>query len=261
MKQQYSGATFSKTAPYYDVIYGGRNTEHDARIIIRHLSYALSHIKHPRLLDLGCGTGAHDVEFWRGGYDVTGVDKSDAMIREAEKKAAAAHANISYVTRDFLSYAPAVRYDAAVSLFDVLSYMTTNEQVTAYFSAVSTLLKPNGVFMFDCWYGPGVLLSQPKIIKRSYQSADFTVIRTKTPSVSYENNTVTVRHALTIEKEGKAVSRFREDHILRYFFYPEIKQFAEKAGLRITSWGLLDFPLRKAPPASWSVYFAARKMP
>lgn len=261
MNQQYSNAIFSKTAPYYDVIYGGRNVENNARIIISHLPHALSRIKNPRLLDLGCGTGAHDIEFWRHGYDVTGVDKSAAMIAEAKTKAAAAHAEISYVTHDFLSYTPTVHYDAAVSLFDVLSYMTTNEQVTKYFSAVSKLLKPRGVFMFDCWYGPGVLLSQPKIIKQSYQSTGFTVTRTKTPSVSYETNTVTVRHTLKIQKKGRVTSRFREDHVLRYFFYPEIKGYAEKAGLNITSWGLLDFPLRKAPPSSWSVFFVAQKTP
>ncbi len=261
MKQKRADAVFSKTAPYYDIIYSGRNVKNDTRIIINHLDGALSHTKTPRLLDLGCGTGTHDIEFWRHGYDVTGIDRSAAMIAEAKKKAAAAHAKISYVTHNFLSYTPAVRYDAAVSLFDVLSYITTNEQVTKYFSAVSTLLKPHGVFMFDCWYGPGVLLSQPKIIKQSYQSSGFSVTRTKTPSVSYENNTVTVRHALKIQKRGRVASSFREDHVLRYFFYPEIKQYAEKAGLRITSWGLLDFPLRKAPPSSWSVFFVAQKAP
>ncbi len=259
MNHQHPNTVFSKTAPYYDVIYGGRNTDQDARIIINHLSRTLSHTKHPRLLDLGCGTGAHDIEFWRHGYRVTGVDRSAAMIAEAKKKAAAAQADISYVTRDFLSYVPAVRYDAAVSLFDVLSYMTTNEQVTKYFSAAAALLKPHGVFIFDCWYGPGVLLSQPKIIRQSYQSGNVTVIRTKTPVVSYETNTVTVHHALNIQRAGKAPGRFSEDHVLRYFFYPEIVQYAKQAGLTVTSWGLLDFPLRKAPPQSWSVFFITQK--
>jgi len=259
MNQQRPNAVFSKTAPYYDVIYGGRNVKRDARIIISHLSQSFSHTKHPRLLDLGCGTGAHDIEFWRHGYNVTGIDKSAAMIAEAKRKATSAHAEISYITLDFLSYAPAVRYDAAVSLFDVLSYMTTNAQVTKYFSAVSALLKPRGVFMFDCWYGPGVLLSKPGIIRQSYRSSDVTVARVKTPIVSYETNTVTVRHTLNIQKAGKKTGRFREDHVLRYFFYPEIEQYAQQAGFTITSWGLLDFPLRKAPQESWSVFFVAQK--
>lgn len=258
-RTQANADAFSKTAPFYDVIYGGRAAENDTRLIVRHLRSPLTQKRQLSLVNLGCGTGMHDLEFWRKGFNVTGVDWSPAMIAEAIKKAKAAKAPIRYVTENILTYAPPARHDAAVSLFDVLSYMTTNKQVEKYFSTVSRLLKPGGVFMFDCWYGPGVLLSQPKIITQTYTSGDLAVMRTKTPVISCESNTVSVQHSLKIMQKNKKTKQIEERHVLRYFFYPEIMCFAEQAGLKITSWGLLDFPLRPAHESSWSVYFIAQK--
>lgn len=251
---------FSKTAPYYDVMYGGRNIVHDCNLITKHLDNALAPSACRTLLNLGSGTGTHDLEFWRRGIDVTGVDRAAAMTAVAKKKAAAQRAKIAYITGDILSFTSEKKYDAVVSLFDVLSYMTTDKQVERYFTVASEALKPKGVFMFDCWYGPGVILSQPKIMKQSYRAFGVSITRTKTPTISYEHNTVNVHHALEIHtKEGK-VTHTNETHVLRYFFNTEIIGFASRAGLNILSWGALDYPLRKTNPSLWSVYFIAKKI-
>jgi len=41
-----------------------------------------------RILDLGCGTGRHAIEFARRGFDVTGVDFSEAMLTRARERGA-----------------------------------------------------------------------------------------------------------------------------------------------------------------------------
>src|SRR5205814_7072190 len=41
-----------------------------------------------RVLDLGCGTGGHAIPLARRGYDVVGVDRSEAMLARAADKAA-----------------------------------------------------------------------------------------------------------------------------------------------------------------------------
>jgi predicted TPR repeat methyltransferase len=41
--------------------------------------------RHARILDLGCGTGLSSLLFFEQGYDVTGIDGVDAMVRRARK--------------------------------------------------------------------------------------------------------------------------------------------------------------------------------
>lgn len=252
--------TFSKTAPYYDIVYGKRNTTQDCDTIVRHLNHELEPHICRTLLDLGSGTGTHDLEFWRQGIDVTGIDRAAEMTAIAKKKAAAQHAKITYLTRDILSFSTEKKYDAAVSLFDVLSYMTTDEQVEQYFNVASKALRPKGVFMFDCWYGPGVLLSKPQIVKQTYHTPKVSITRIKTPKVSYEHNTVTVHQSLKVHNKDGEITHANETHTLRYFFNPEIIGFASRAGLKILSWGSLAYPLHKTDVPSWSVYFIAKKV-
>ena len=42
-------------------------------------------IKKAKILDLGCGTGLSSVEFFKKGYEITGIDITPKMIEEAKK--------------------------------------------------------------------------------------------------------------------------------------------------------------------------------
>lgn len=258
-RKKTNNGVFTKTAPYYDAMYASRNIENNALLMAKLLRKLLPRARRPTLLDLGCGTGSYALAFARLGYQVTGVDKSSNMIRVAKTKADKAKMAISYVVSDILTYNKTGQFDAVVSLFDVLSYMTTNRDVTRFFNIAAKRLKPGGVLIFDCWHGPGVLSSQPKNMTQSYDTPEFSIVRKKTPTLMRPTNTVLVHHALTIRPKKGAIHHVSEDHVLRYFFYPEITAFASQAGLRIISWGELGVPLRKASITSWSVYFIAQK--
>ncbi len=252
---------FTKTAPYYDAIYASRNIKKNTFLMAKLLQKLLPDIQHPTLLDLGCGTGSYALAFARLGYEVTGVDKSANMIHIARTKADKAKAAISYVVSDILTYNKTGQFDSVVSLFDVLSYMTTDRDATRFFKTAAKQLRPGGVFIFDCWHGPGVLSSKPKNMTQSYNTPEFSITRKKTPSLTRLTNTVHVHHSLTIQPKNGPVRRVSEDHVLRYYFFPEIAAFASRVGLQIISWGELGVPLRKAGLTSWSVYFVAQKKP
>lgn len=251
---------FTKTAPYYDAIYAGRNIESNTRLITTLLRQLLPNDKQRTLLDLGCGTGSYTHAFARLGHKVTGVDRSKNMIRVAKSKASKIETAPTFVVSDILSYNKKGQFDSVVSLFDVLSYMITDHDTTRFFNTVSSQLKPGGVFIFDCWHGPGILSSKPINMTQSYKTSEFSIIRKKTPTLIRLTNTVRVHHALTIRSKNGLVRRISEDHVLRYYFYPEIVSFASQAGLRIMSWGELGVPLQKATKASWSVYYIAKKI-
>ena len=69
-------------APFYDLDFGG--SEDDVLMIEQFAARCDSPI-----LELGCGTGRLLVPLARKGYDVTGVDVSEAMLGRAQRKVAA----------------------------------------------------------------------------------------------------------------------------------------------------------------------------
>jgi SAM-dependent methyltransferase len=102
-----------------------------------------------RLLDLGCGTGAHTVGFRDAGWDVTGLDLSDDMLSHARKRGLA-------VVRGNATALPFEDggFDAVVSLWT----HTDVDDFAAAVSEAARVLRPGGPFVYvglhPCFVGP-----------------------------------------------------------------------------------------------------------
>ena len=81
--------------------------------LARHLP--LPGYKH--ILDLGCGQGRHALELARRTYQVTGLDRDEAAITLAKRRAREAKQDIVYVVGDML------RLDELPSEFDAVISM------------------------------------------------------------------------------------------------------------------------------------------
>ena len=79
---------FEQYAPWYDLLYQDKDYASETSFVDEQLR------RHGAgtgtLLDLGCGTGVHAVEFARKGWTVTGIDLSPDMIRRADARRAEA---------------------------------------------------------------------------------------------------------------------------------------------------------------------------
>ena len=95
--------------------------------MIKELTFKQLAKKDIRILDLGCGTGRHLRLFDREGYNVTGVDNSNAMIQKANKNTANAH----LVQGDFLksSLFKSRRFTHIVCLFFTIYYINNPKQL------------------------------------------------------------------------------------------------------------------------------------
>ncbi len=100
------------------------------------------------ILEIGCGTGSMTKMLYEHGYDVTGVDASEAMLEQARQKlgpsARLVHARLPEPeTPDF------GLHDAAICCFDVVNYFVEDGQLEGAFIQIRQGLRPGGLFIFD----------------------------------------------------------------------------------------------------------------
>src|SRR5438132_2099798 len=100
------------------------------------------------VVDLGCGSGLWAEQLIKRGYEVLGIDISDAMIRLARQRAPQAEFRGSSL---FQADIPTCR--AVTSLGECISYLfdttTDNRKLKQLFRRVYAALAPGGVFVFD----------------------------------------------------------------------------------------------------------------
>ncbi len=136
--------SFGDYSYYYNLIYGDKDYYQEAVKVKKILHTYGEDIKD--LMVFGCGTGNHDRELCKLGFNCQGIDLSEQMICEAQKASAKEALNIKYEVADIRSYHPERKYDAVISLFHVVSYLNSNKDVTDAFRVARKCLNEGGCF-------------------------------------------------------------------------------------------------------------------
>ncbi|MEM1523655.1 MAG: methyltransferase domain-containing protein [Thermofilaceae archaeon] len=142
-------------ALYYDLLYSHRDVAAEVDFLER-MFREHSRVEVKRVLDVGCGTGIHSVELARRGYTVLGVDLSEAMISQAKAKTAGLE-NVSFMVADARRLELPCKFDAAIAMYGVISYFTSDEDALSFLRSVRGVLREGGCFIFDTWNALGVL--------------------------------------------------------------------------------------------------------
>jgi SAM-dependent methyltransferase len=185
------------------------------------------------ILDLGCGTGSHALILAKRGFCVTGVDRSAHMLEIAGKKARAEKLDITFIQQDIsqLKLEPGTSFDAVISMFAVIGYLTENHQLAQTFGNIRRCLQPGGVFLFDCWYGSAVLSQRPGNRVHTYTGEDnHRVLRLVTPEPVALEQVVNIHYQVLEIKDHRVLKETSETHRMRYFFPMEIRYFLQTAG-------------------------------
>lgn len=212
-----------------------------------------------RVLDLGCGTGGHAIELAARGYDVVGIDRSPSMLELATTKAAARGVDPLFLSADVRSLALGERFDAVISMFAVVGYQHSDEDVSAMFDVVNLHLSDGGLFVFDVWFGPAVMKIRPsdRILVKS--EGDIDIVRISSGGLQGETDLCDVHMGVWEVKGGELFSHTSETHTMRSFFIEPLKAFLSSAGLELTRIG--SFPEIDLPPTdeTWNVVAVATK--
>ncbi len=207
-----------------------------------------------RVLDLGCGTGRHAVEFAARGFDVTGVDFSEAMLNRARKRAYDGNGSLTFVQGDARTYRSAATFDAVLMNFNVLGYMNSNDDLIGALATARANLRDGGVFVADFWYGPAVVADPPGERMREIVAGDSKFLRYSrgTHEADHQRIRIAIR---VIELKGDRVQADSEEvHGMRYFFPLELDIALRSHGFRVAA--LTGYP-DVDQPASTREWMAA----
>lgn len=109
------------------------------RLILNHLP------PQAKILDVACGTGHVSSLLVKEGYQVTGLDGSEAMLRYARENAPQA----DFLLLDARAFNLPPVYDGAISTFDSLNHILSLAELETAFRNILAALKPGGWFFFD----------------------------------------------------------------------------------------------------------------
>jgi len=248
-------SVFANYSKYYNLLYKDKDYEAEAKYIETLIKKSSVNAK--TILELGCGTGKHAKILSGEGFKVHGIDLSETMLNEAYKLQ---NENLTFEQGDVRTFSTDNMFDVVISLFHVINYQITNEDLISYFKTAHKHLKPGGVFIFDCWYGPAVLAERPESRVKEIENSEIKVIRKAEPVLYPNKNAVDVNYDIEItDKKSGNIEKISETHKVRYLFKPEILMFMELCGFKYLN--SEEWLTSKEPGFdTWGVCFACEKI-
>jgi SAM-dependent methyltransferase len=132
-------------SPYYHLLYFDRN-ETEARAFIDTLITTLNPAPGSRMLDIACGKGRHSLVLAEKGFDVTGIDISPYMIREASTLS---HDKLEFFVHDMRLPYRINYYHFAFNFFTSFGYFNTRREHEDALRTMSNALLPQGLLVID----------------------------------------------------------------------------------------------------------------
>ncbi len=176
MKQWYE-KLFENYAKTYDKETFTQGTSGECDFIEKEID----HDNTTKILDVGCGTGRHSIELAKRGYEVTGIDLSEAQLRRAGEKASALSLQIQFKKHDARMPHFVNRFDLVIMLCEGgFPLMETDEMNFKILDNAATALKPSGKLIFTTLNGLFPLFHSVK---------EFHDAETKEGVATYKDNT------------------------------------------------------------------------
>ena len=243
---------FNNYSNYYDFFYEDKEYQKETDYIVNLLKkYEISK---GDILEFGSGTGKHGYLLCERGYNVHGIELSSDMVAKAKT-----HSKFTCQQGDIAKVRLDKSFDAVISLFHVISYQTSNNQIKSVFENASNHLSTGGLFIFDIWYSPAVHYQQPSVRVKRFKNDEFSIVRVAEPDYYPNENLVDVNYNFFVKNlYDSSTIQFKETHSMRHFSIPEIDILAEIYGFqRIDA---QEFLTKKSPSENtWGVCVTLKK--
>jgi SAM-dependent methyltransferase len=250
---------FLDYSKYYDVIYKDKDYKGETAFILKHLDKFSS--RRSNLLSLGCGTCSYELLMAIKGYRIVGIDRSAEMLKVAAEKIKKAQleSKIKIYQKDVQKFEFEEKFDSAFAMFNIVGYQTKNEEFKAMLKNVNKVLKPGGIFMFDCWYMPAVLKDRPVDRVKEIKIGKRRIIRLTKSRLNETGNPIEITFKVLEVENKRLLSETEETHCMRYWSLPELTYFLNNTGFEVVK--TCDFMNENSEISenNWNIFVVARK--
>ena len=130
----------------YELVYQDRDEQEAAELV--DLITEVTGLDAGRVLDVGCGRGRHAVEFADRGFDVTGLDLSEASLEAASHRAETHGVSLRLIRGDMRDPLPEA-FDLVVNLFTAFGYFEVSAEHQRAVDAMAGSLDRDGWLVQD----------------------------------------------------------------------------------------------------------------
>ena len=246
---------FNQYARFYDALYREKDYVGEVDYLERLFKQFASQPVHT-ILDLGCGSGGHSVLLAERSYRVVGVDRSAEMLAVARQKSRGG--NPEFIQSSLTEIALDRQFDAAISMFAVMSYITENDDLLRAFQKIRKHLRPGGLFFFDAWFGPAVLAERPADRYKIVENGSERIIRFAHPQMDVLTHKVIVNYKVIHLLGEKVVEELDESHPMRFFFPREVEFYLQSCGFELLSMHTFMEETRLLTEHEWNMAVVAR---
>lgn len=242
-----------KYAKYYDLFNEGKDYEKECDFLEEIFKKFGGEVK--TILNLGCGTGMHDLELSKRGYEMTGLDLSEEMIKIAKKRCP----EINFIVGDMSNFNIDKKFDAVICMFSSLGYLIEDKQIEDFLKSVKKHLNKNGLLIIDCWNGLGVLHELPSSREKIVELNGLKIIRKSFPNLDIKQNIIDVRFNIKVLKDESLIKEYEEMNKVRFFFPKELERYMNNEGFELIYLCPLYNLDKRLTEKDWNMMLVAKK--
>jgi SAM-dependent methyltransferase len=181
-----------------------------------------------KVLDLCCGQGRHSLELARRGFQVVGVDLSEALLYAARKRAESEGLSVTFLQCDMREIDFADEFDAVINMFTSFGYLESEAEDEKVLGKVAQALKSGGKFLLD-------VVNRDRLVRdfqaREWHAADEGWLVLEERTFDHLSGRMETRW-VCVARDGVRYERLSS---VRLYTTSELRTMLERAGLKVTN--------------------------
>jgi 2-polyprenyl-3-methyl-5-hydroxy-6-metoxy-1,4-benzoquinol methylase len=198
-----------------------------------------------KILDVGCGIGAHAKELADKGYECVGVDANPAMIRYAKGR----YRGIEFHVQRMQNLRVWGKFDALICIGNIIAFNRSNKEVMQTFGNFNRHLRKGGLLILSTLNPISYIKNKnfrPAFVDKSEDRKRFGIKAVYNETINERKQTMTSTRTFYTLKGNRKVGSYTKES--RLYFPQEMKFFLEQAGFKVIEFYSADsceFTLRK----------------